>query len=46
MGTILPNVQQILGTLPHFRFNVILSAKPLWPNTTTETLYVKRLPTP
>jgi len=49
-GTISPRVAWIvtnfvyLGLLPHF--NVILSAKCLCPHMTSETLYVKSLPTP
>jgi len=32
--------------LSPYYFNVILSAKLVWPNMTSETLYVKTLPTP
>jgi len=50
-GTILPLVTWCATNFGHFtaftvRFNVILSAKPVWPNMTTETLHVKSLPAP
>jgi len=34
---IFPDVQKISGTLLPKDFNLILSAKPVWPNRTTET---------
>jgi len=42
----LPDMYQISDTLRSQHFNANLSAKPIWPDMTTDTLYVKNLPTP
>jgi len=44
--TWLPDMYQISDNLLSQHFNAILSAKPIWPGTTTDTLYAKNLPTP
>ena len=49
MGTILPMVPWYVANFGHLTkltFNAILSAKPIWPDMTTDTLYVESLPTP
>jgi len=42
----LPDMCQISDTLLSQHFNANLSAKPIWPDMTTDTLYVKSRPTP
>ena len=42
----LPDMYHISDTLRRQHFNAILSAKRIWPDMTTDTLYVKNLPTP
>jgi len=42
----LPDMYQISDTLLRQHFNAILSVKPIWPDMTTDTLYIKNLPTP
>jgi len=49
MGTMLPMVTWCVTNFGHFitlYFNEILSAKRVWPNMATDTLYVKSLPIP
>jgi len=42
---LLPDMYQISDTLRSQHFNAILSAKPIWSDMTTDTFYVKNLPT-
>jgi len=42
----LPDMYQISDSLLSQHFNAVFSAKPIWPDMTTDTLYVKNLPTP
>jgi len=44
--SLLPDMYQISDTLLSQHFNAILSAKPIWPEMTTDTLHAKNLPTP
>jgi len=41
----LPDMYQISDALLSQHFDAILSAKPIWPDMTTDALYVKNFPT-